>query len=193
MRALLVLTILFIGCESNNKLNIYGEKEDEILNFENSIPIKNFLVKVDSLSCQDFKVFGNLSNIEFKILNRCKFSKMVKFISLDGITMPIYQCNGFRIYGINLCEKNQLNLSKFKEFYLNPKKREDYPKSPKNAIFKIVVDEGETIQSIKNSLKFIDSMREKIQNENLSNLPIAIIIETIQRDSNLTKAPKQLN
>lgn len=122
-----------------------------------------------------------------------QISKTLKFVHPDGIQLPIYKCNGFRKYGINLCEDESSIYKLINEFYFNPKRRADYPNMPKNATVKFVVDESETIESIIPMISKMKTMRDKIGEEKLNKEPFLMSIQTIKNDSFQIKAPKSVN
>ena len=117
----------------------------------------------------------------------------MKIIHPDGISLPIYKCNGYRNYGIDLCEDEKLNINLIKEFYLNPKRRADFPINPKNATVKFIVNGSSTLESTVPMIEQVKSMRNKIGEVRLTKLPFLLSIQTIRKDSTLIKPPKTVN
>ena len=199
MRILIFITIIFISCESNPSICFYAVKDSKIQKFEKSITINEFIKKVESLKCEGYRIVAKSRELKesnkynFVVKTKCKFPKIPKFVHPDGIQLPIYKCNGFRKYGINLCEDESSNFKLISEFYLNPKRRPDYPNIPKNATVKFIVDESETIESIIPMISKMKSMRDKIGEEKLNREPFLLSIQTIKNDSFQIKAPKFVN
>lgn len=183
--------LLLIGCWPNSDIKFRALNDSSIYEFENSISVKEFIRKTDSLKCNGYRIVGNSEDVNYLVFSKCKYSNQK--IDYDGIQMPIYNCNGFRKYGINLCEDSTTNYNKLKEFYLNPQRREDYPTKPENAILKLVFEESMTIKSVIPTIKSVKSMRDHLQNRSLSNLPFIFSFETVQSDSMTTKFPKPID
>jgi len=185
MRLILLIVILFISCKSKTDLIFYAIKDGDFLKIESSLTIDEFIKKSGSLDCQGYRIIGSTQEIktikrnEFIIFNSCPN----KIIDYDGIQLPIYSCNGFRKYGINLCDDCDLNIEQLSEFYLNPKRRADYPSKPNKAILKIIVDENRTAKSIFPIIKKLKTMRNQIGDNQLSELPLLFSLQTIQKDT----------
>ena len=191
--------MILMSCNTKSDLSFLAIKGTEIYSFENSITINEFILKAESLKCDGYNIVAkslktvDTNNIDFIIKTKCKFPKQLKFVHPDGIQLPIYRCNGFRKYGINLCEDDDSNFKLLKEFYLNPNRRPDYPTQPKNATVKFVVDESFSLESITPLINRIKSMRNKISEERLTNQPFLLSIQTIKKDSVLIKPTKIVN
>ena len=199
MRILIFITIIFISCQTKTNISFYALKDSKIQKFEKSITINEFIKKAESLKCEGYQIVAKSSELKegdkynFVIKTKCKFPNKMIFVHPDGIELPVYTCGGFRKYGVNLCEDESSNFKLIKEFYLNPKRRPDYPSIPKNATIKFVVDGNATVESIIPMMSEIKSMRDKIGEEKLSKEPFLLSIQTIKRDSILIKPPKPVN
>jgi len=198
-KLIFAIALLFISCKSNNDMVFYATNGHNIFTIDNSVSVSRFINKVDSLKCEGFVIVSKSKEIndgssnKFQMDAKCKFPDKIKFTHHDGIQLPIYNCNGFREYGINLCEEYNLNIKKLSEFYLNPQKRADYPRISKNAILKIVVDEKITFSAIIPTIKKLKYMRDQLDNESLRSIPFLFSLQTIQRDSILIKPPQLKN
>ena len=196
MRLLLFIIIFFIACKVDSELSFSAINDNMVYNFENSTTINEFINKADSLKCDGYRIVDNSVYIEedkYVYVSRCKFPKEIKLIHYDGIELPIYYCDGFRKYGINLCENAAANFNKLEEFYLNSKSRENYPSNPKNATIKIVVAGSTTIEELIPTIKRVKSMRDKISNGKLSEFPFLFSLQSIQKDSIMIKPLKSVN
>jgi len=150
IRLTLIIVLIIVSCKNETDLIFSAVKENISLNIEGNLAIDELIKKSNDLKCDDFRIVANsLQNID---LNKSEFVLFAKcpnrIIHHDGIQMPIYECNGFRDHGINLCDDYMTNIEKLKEFYINPKKRTYYPSNPRRAIVKIIVDESQTLNSI---------------------------------------------
>jgi len=185
MRFILLISIFFISCNSKTDLNFYAIKNGNSLKIESSLTIKEFIKKSDSLDCKGYRVIGSTQEIkdikdnEFITFNSCPN----KIVCYDGIRLPIYYCNGFKKYGINLCDDYNLNIEQLREFYINPKGKSDYPSKPNKAILKVIVDEHSTVESIIPIIKKLKIMKNQIGNDQLSKLPLLFSFQTIQKDT----------
>ena len=199
MRIIIFITIIFISCQTKTSISFYALKESKIQKLEKLITINEFIKITESLKCEGYQIVAKSSGLKegdkynFVIKTKCKFPKNITFVHPDGIELPVYRCNGIREYGVNLCEDESSNFKLIKEFYLNPKRRPDYPSMPKNATIKIVVAGDANVESIIPMMNEIKSMRDKIGEEKLSKEPFLLSIQTINRDSILIKPPKPVN
>ncbi len=199
MRTILFITIILSSCKIKPDYSFFAIKGVDIYSFDSSITINEFKIKADSLKCEGYNIVAKSTAIsepnkdDFIIKSTCKSPKQLKFVHPDGIELPIYECDGFRTYGINLCEDDDSNFELLREFYLNPKRKSDYPFNPKNATVKFVVDQTMSIESLLPLIKRIKSMRNKIGEERLTNQPFLLSIETLGKDSILIKPLKIVN
>jgi hypothetical protein len=199
MRTLLFITIVLTSCNTKTEYSFLAIKETDIYRFENSISVSEFKLKTDSLKCEGYNIVAKSreqqesNNDECIIKTICKFPKQIKFDHSDGIELPIYKCNGFRKYGINLCEDDNSNFQLLKDFYLNPNRRPDYPRNPKNATIKLVVEETMSLEALVPLITRIKSMRNKIGEGKFTKEPFLLSIETLKKDSILIKPPKPVN
>ncbi len=199
MRIILLFSTLLLSCKSESSLSFLAIKEPEIYRFKNSITINDFINKAESLKCEGYNIVvksidnTQINDYDFIIKTICKFPKKVKLVHPDGIQLPIYKCNGFRKYGINLCEDENSNFKLLKEFYLNPKRRADYPSKPKNATVKLIIDESSTLKSITPTIKLLKSIRDEIGEERLTRQPFLLSIQTTRNDSVMITPPKIVN
>ncbi len=193
MRLIFLVTLFFISCKPNPEISFIATKNNDVFEIENSLSIKQFLEIADSLACDGYKITGNTLDSKEEYVQYwkpdCDKSKISHYRQNE---LPVYACNGYREYGINLCENQKSNFNKMREFYLNPQKRFDFPLNPQTIRVKIVAEETETINSIIPSLIEIKSMRDKIDNGNLAYLPLLFRFENAWRDSLVYGAPEQL-
>lgn len=188
-----------MSCNIKTEYSFLAIKDTDIYRFENSISVNEFKLKTDSLKCEGYNIVAKLreqqesNNDECIIKTICKFSKQIKFVHPDGIELPIYECNGFREYGINLCEDDSINFQLLRDFYLNPNQRPDYPSKPKNATVKLVVEETMSLEALVPLIMRIKSVRNKIGEEILTKEPFLLSIETLRKDSILIRPPKLVN
>ena len=185
--AVLILTL--ISCQSESQIQFFAIKGDEIIKFSNLITIEEFSNRSNELVCSGFRiVVHDHTELNSQVENFRYFASCENKTShQDAIQLPIYKCNGFRKYGINLCDKNNLNLETLSEFYLNPNRRPDYPSKPKNAILRIIVDEKGTIEDVYPILARVQNMIYKVKDEEIYTHPILFTLNTIQKDSILLR------
>lgn len=199
MRTLLFITIILTSCNTKTEYSFLAIKETDIYRFENAISVNEFKLRADSLKCEGYNIVAKSreqqesNNDECIIKTICKFPKQIKFVHPDGIELPIYECNGFRKYGISLCEDYNSNFQLLSDFYLNKNRRPDYPSKPKNATVKLVVAETMLLEALVPLILRIKSMRNKIGEEILTKEPFLISIETLREDSIFIKPPKLVN
>ena len=199
MRIIIIITIISLSCKSKSKLSFLAIKDTEVYRFENSTTVNEFILKSGSLKCDGYNIVAkSIEDIEANmnvliIKATCKFPKQIKLVHQDGIQLPIYKCNGFRKYGINLCGDENSNFELIKEFYLNPQRRPDFPTKPNNATVKFVVDESSTLESIVPMINRIKSIRDEIGKERLAKQPFLLSIQTLKNDSVSIRPPKIVN
>ena len=196
MRSLILITLVFITCQSKSKITFFAVNENKIQRFQNSMTVTEFIDQSRSLKCDGYNIVANttekLESKNFNIIVKtiCKFSNQLQFIHSDGIELPIYSCNGYRSYGINLCDDQDSIYNLIEEFYLNPIKRTDYPSNPKNATVKFVVDGNSTLESIEPTITHVKLLRDRIGSEYLTKQPFVIHIQSIENDTLLNRAPE---
>lgn len=189
MRVLLFITIILSSCNTKTDYTFYAQKGIDVHRFENSITVNEFIIEAESLKCEGYEILGTSTQIgdsnkdDLIIKSTCRFPKQIKIDHSDGIELPIYECDGFRTYGINLCEHEDSNLELLREFYLNPTRRLDYPYNPQYATVRLVVEETMSIEALVPLIKRIKSMRNKLGEEGLINEPFLFSIQTLRKDS----------
>lgn len=199
MQSLLFVTIILASCKTKPEYSFLAIKETDIYRFEKSISVNEFKLKTDSLKCEGYTIVAKSSkqqesnNDDCIIRAICKFPKQMRLVNRDGIELPIYECNGFRKYGINLCEDDNSNFQLLRDFYLNPNRRADYPSKPQNATIKLIVEETMSLEALLPLIIRIKSIRNKIGGEILTKEPFLLSIQTLRNDSMLIKPPKLLN
>ena len=191
--------MILSSCRTKPDYSFFAIKGSDIYSFEKSITVNEFKIRADSLKCEGFNIVAKSienvdpNNDDFIIKSTCKLPKQLKFVHPDGIELPIYECGGFRSYGINLCEHDDSIFELLREFYLNPKRRPDYPINPKNATVKFIVEGTMSIEALIPLIKRIKTMRNKIGEDRLTNQPFLLSIQTLRKDSILIKPPKLVN
>ena len=196
MRSLILITLVFITCQSKSKITFFAVNENKIQRFQNSMTVNEFIDQSRSWKCNGYNIVANTSdkleskNFNIIIKSICKFSNQLQFIHYDGVELPIFSCNGYRSYGINLCDDQDSIYNMIEEFYLNPVNRPDYPSNPKNATVKFVVDGKSTLESLEPTINHVKLLRDRIGSEYLANQPFLINIQTIENDTFTFRAPE---
>ena len=187
--ALIILTLL--SCQTKSEIKFFAIKGNEIIELNNSFTIEEFKEETIELIYSGFRIVGQTENPSnskregFQYYATC--SKKIE--SHGAIQLPIYECNGFRKYGLNLCNENDIILEVLREFYLNPKRRPDYPSKPKNAIINIISDKNDSLKEMEQIFVKLQEIIEEIKVNEIHDIPIKFTLSTLQQDSFLIPKP----
>lgn len=187
--ALIILTLL--SCRTKLEIKFFAIKGNEIIELNNSLTIEEFKEETIELICSGYRIVGQTENPtnnkreSFQYYATCNN----KIESHGATQLPIYECNGFRKYGLNLCTENDLILKVLREFYLNPKRRPDYPSKPKNAIINIISDKNDSIKEMEQIFVKLQYIIEEIKENEINDIPIKFTLNTLQQDSFLFSKP----
>ncbi len=200
MRVIPFILIFLTSCKQPTELLLFATDGSDLIYFNHDSKITEFIEIIDPLDCQGFKthakVIGNIEEynpFDFKIHASCRSSGVNKFSHRRAMDMRVYLCNVRNEFAFNLCENDSKSLKLFKEYYLNPKRRVDYPKQPSKAIFKLILDDDKTIQSLVEVLRQIQAMEDRIDNDILDNIPMQVTVTTTHLDSVSIPFPAQRN
>lgn len=181
---------LFVSC--NHPIEMYLVKGETRIEYDPSYSFKRIVEYIDSVSCYEYKLEAYKPDQSIKDSRRILFVENCTTAQycFKSIELPVYECDGFRKYGINLCDEDSITTQKLKDFVLNPKGREDYPNNPLKAVIKIVLEDDKDIDDLKYVLTDLLGKYEKFAIDKYNDIPIIVHLETIEEDTTFFRLPK---